>query len=174
MIPVTIDLADLKALVHATAAIKVIENQISAVHRDPGVQQHPLLGDAHDRLASAMRNAERSASGTLVSWDAPLTKEEVNALRYVKQGCDEKRRGGLSVFVISGPDKAPGTKIEISVYDQLAAKGCIEMGQFIQGVMWSGASSPQFTADAERGYAARPTARGLQKLADIDQTKAGE
>ena len=161
MIPVTIDLADLKALVHATAALKVIENQISAVRRDPGVQQHPLLGDAHDRLASAMRNAERSASGTLVNWDAPLTKTEVRALRYVKDGCDEKKPG-LSVFVISSADKGE------QAYEQLAAKGCIEMGQFIQGVMWSGASSPQFTADAERGYAARPTARGLQKLADIE------
>jgi len=161
MTKVTVDLEDLERIVFAASAVKAIEGSLAAWRRDPFVQPHLDFTDAQKRLESAMRNATRGQLGTLVNFDAPLTKEEINALQYVMGACDAKNPG-LALFVISPEDKGePGR--QMSVYDQLAAKGCIEVGQFVQGVVWAGADRPQIVADP-KGYAARPTRRGLEKL----------
>jgi hypothetical protein len=162
MTMVNVDLEDLKSLVFASSAIKTIESTLAAHKRDPFVQAAMPLTEVNDRLASAMRNAERASSGTAVSWDAPLTKEEINALGYVEKAASAKK-AGLGVFVISPEDKGELARV-MSVYDQLAAKGMIEMGQFVQGIVWAGAPAAQLVAN-EKGYAARLTARGREKLA---------
>lgn len=103
-----------------------------------------------------MRNAQRAASNdAVVKFDEPLTKSEIRALRYVDSASN--------VFVISPADKAADGEA-MSIYDRLAAKGCVEMGQFVQGVVWAGAPAAQLTAD-EKGYAARLTHRGRALLA---------
>ena len=161
---VTVDLADLETLVITTGALKTIEGVMASRRNDPFVREHLDFTAAHDRLAAAMRNAKRGDAGTLVGWDDPLNKEEINALQYVAAAVTEKKTG-LLLFVIAPEDKGePGRKM--SVYDQLAAKGYIEIGQFVQGVVWPAASKPDIVADP-KGYAARLTARGRQKLADV-------
>lgn len=171
MTEVTVDLDDLEALVFASSAIKTIEGSLASFRRDPFAQD--ALGrfvPAQRRLESVMRSARRAErNDTLVKYDEPLTIEESNALQYVVSACDayvvsacDAKTPGLALFVISPEDKGePG--VAMSVYDRLAAKGCIEVGQFIQGVMWAGADAPQFVADP-KGYAARPTTRGRGKL----------
>lgn len=169
MSSVQVDLDDLETIVFAAAAIKNIEGVLSARKRDPFMQPHLEFTAAHDRLATAMRNAKRElASGdTLVAYNEPLTKEEANALRYVAKASEDKTPG-ISVFVISPEDKGePG--VAMSVYDRLAAKGCLEMGQFVQGIVWAGAPAPQITADP-KGYAARLTPRGREKLKLVPRT----
>jgi hypothetical protein len=161
MATVTVDLADLETIIFATGVIKTIEGALASRTRDPFVQPHLDYTAAHDRLAAAMRNARRAESGTLVGWDEPLTKEEMGALRYVSAALEQKVPG-IRAFVISPEDKGePGRAM--SVYDRLAAKGCLKMGQFVQGIVWAGENAPQLVAD-EKGYAALITPCGYDKL----------
>jgi hypothetical protein len=162
MTEVTVSLEDLETIVFATGVIKTIEGALASHKRDPFVQPHLDFTATHDRLASAMRNATRAQAGTLVVWDEPLTEVEARALRYVAAACDE-RKPGLGVFVISPEDKAALGEA-MGVYDKLEAKGCLRMGQFIEGVMWAGAAAPAIKPDP-KGYAAQLTPRGRDKLA---------
>lgn len=167
MTQVSVDIEDLERIVFATGAIKSVENALSAYKRDPFIAPHLNYAEAHDRLSEAMRHARRAeANDTLVKFDEPLTSEEASALRYVASACDA-RKPGLDVFVISPADKASDT---MSVYDRLAAKGAIQVGQFIEGVVWAGAAGPDLIA-SEKGYAARLTARGKEKLAALPPPK---
>ena len=116
-----------------------------------------------------MRNATRAEAGTAVDFDAPLTKTEVRALRDVLQVADSGKGGlgHLPWFVISGADKAaPGESM--SIYDRLAAKGCVKVGQIVTGVVWAGEDKPSIKADPERGFAATITDRGRAMLTAID------
>lgn len=163
---VTVDLADLETLVWATAALKTIEGTLANRKVDPFVRAHLDFTEAHERCAAAMRNATRAAAGTAVKWDEPLTKSQARALRYVLDAMD-KRKSGLPWFVISPAEKAaPGERM--GEFDVLAAKGCLKMGQFINGVVWAGASAPDITPDVEKGYAAQITDRGRKKLAEFE------
>lgn len=165
MTSVTVDLADLETIVFATGAIKAIESALANRMADPFVRPHLSYAAAHDRLAQAMRNASRAEAGTLVAFDEPLTKTEARALRYILDAADPKKRvsGVAEWFAISGMDKA-GLDEDMSIYDRLAAKGCVQIGQFVTGVVWSGADRPEVKADQERGFAAKITDRGLAML----------
>lgn len=166
MTAVTVDLADLERIVFAAGVIKTIEGAIASHKRDPFVQPHLDFTEAHNRLATAMRNASRAEAGTLVNFEDPLTKEEANALTYVKKACDgDDRNPGLPFFTISVPDKAEAGRA-MSVYDQLQAKGCVKVGQWITGVVWPGEVSPSISADPDRGYAAVITQRGRTRLTE--------
>lgn len=172
MTAVNVDLADLETIVFATGAIKAIESALANRLVDPFVRPHLDYTAAHDRLATAMRNAARAAAGTLVAFDEPLTKTEVKALRYILDATDpgRKKPGVADLFVISGMDKA-GLGEDMSIYDRLAAKGCVQIGQFITGVVWSGAPSPEVRADPERGFAAKITDRGRALLTAFEGGK---
>lgn len=174
---VTVDYEDLETIIFATGAIKKIEDAISAVKRDPFVQPHLNFGPAHDRLASAMRNAKRAeANDTVVKFDEPLTREEENALRYValaSQGLDKKGKSlpGPNVFTISPADK--DGRPSMSVYDRLTAKGCLEVGTWVEGIVWTGAPAVSVVPSPNpRGYAARLTSRGREKLAALKPKSA--
>lgn len=162
MTAVTVDLQDLEKIVFASSAIKIIESTLAGRKNDPFVRPHLDFTEAHERLATAMRNATRAAAGTLVNFDEPLTKTEARALRYILEAVDE-RKAGLPWFVISAADKAAEGE-DMSIYDRLSAKGCIQIGMFITGVVWTGAPAPDIKADPDRGYAARITARGRSLL----------
>jgi hypothetical protein len=168
MTAVTVDLADLETIVFATGAIKAIESALASRRQDPFVRPHLDYTAAHDRLATAMRNALRAEAGTLVPFDEPLTKTELRALRYVLDATDpnkgaHKKSGVADWFVISGADKAAEGE-KMSVYDRLAAKGCLQIGQFVTGVVWAGAPAPEVKADPDRGFAAKITDRGRAML----------
>lgn len=162
MTAVIVDLADLETIVFATGAIKAIESTLANRMVDPFVRPHLDYTAAHDRLATAMRNARRAEAGTLVQFDEPLTRAEARALRYVLDA-EEVRKSGVAWFAISGPDKAALGE-EMSIYDRLAAKGCVQIGQFVTGVVWSGAPAAEVKADPERGFAAKITDRGRAML----------
>jgi hypothetical protein len=149
---VTIDLADLETIVMTTGALKTIEGALAQRKQDPFVRQHLDFTAAHDRLASAMRNARRAEAGTLVAWDGELDEDEVNALRHIDSG---KR------VQISGHEKQ-----NYHEYDGLSAKGCIVMGQPVVGVIWAGEERPALTPC--QGFALKITDRGREKLAKID------
>ncbi len=169
MTDVTVDLADLEALVFASAAVKNIEALFAVRKQDPFVQPHLEVSASLERCAAAMRNAKRAAAGTVVNWDEPLTKVQANALRYVLKAMNEKK-SGWQLFVISPEDKAARGE-QMSVFDVLAAKGCLRMGQFVDGVLWAGSAAADIKADAEKGYAAQVTDRGRKKLAEFDNAK---
>lgn len=166
MTDVTVDLADLETLVWATAALKTIEGTLANRMVDPFVRPHLNFTEAHERCAAAMRNATRAQTGTAVAWDEPLTKVQANTLRYVLKAMNEKK-SGWQLFVISPADKAAPGEL-MGEFDRLAAKGCLRMGQFVDGVMWAGASAPDIKADADKGYAAQVTDRGRKKLAEFE------
>lgn len=171
MTQVTVDLDDLKALVFGTGAIKNIEGSLASFKSDPFTKTKVPLTEAHDRLASAMRNAERGQLDTVVKFDEPLTKDEQLALVAVSASVKvavKAKKGDLDqVKMISVEEKAAAGE-QMSVYDRLAAKGMIEMGQFIRGILWSGASAPAIVGDT-KGFAARLTRRGYGALEQIQQ-----
>ena len=164
MTQVTVDSDDLEALVFGTGVIKSIEGSLAAFKRDPFTKTNVPLTEAHDRLAAAMRNAKRAQADTLVKWDEPLTKDEQIALAAVAAACKEMG----DVKRISAQDKAPGKGEAMSVFDRIAAKGMIEMGQSLIGILWAGRQAPDITALPE--FAARLTPRGRSIM---EQIKAG-
>ena len=157
MTKVTVDHDDLETIIFATAAIKTIEGALAARKSDPFVRPHLDYTAAHDRLASAMRNAKRAENqDTLVKFDDPLTGEEMTALTGVHEATTGKY---ASRFMVLSTKAGIGGKV---IYDQLAAKGCVEMGTLVHGVVWSGASNPEL--EPEAAYGIRLTARGREKL----------
>ena len=165
---VTVDLEDLEKIVFATSVIKTIESTMAARKNDPFVRPHLEFTEAHDRLASAMRNAHRAEAGTLVAWDGKLEEDEIAMLKaIVRHDRDEEHRAthtGLP-FTISTEEKIGHGGM--STGDRLAAKSCVRMGQFIHGVIWAGDAAPSITPSA-RGFAVTITPRGVQKLAEAE------
>lgn len=144
---VTIDLEDLKALVFSTGVIKNIEGALASFSRDPFVPSIEVLTDAHNRLASIMRNAERGELDTTVNFDEPLTDDELSQLQE------------LSVMELISPQK----RLKTPEIDQLLCKGMIELGTMVEGVLWSGEQMPALKADPS-GFAVRITPRGTEAL----------
>ena len=165
---VTVDLEDLEKIVFATSVIKTIESTMAARKNDPFVRPHLEFTEAHDRLASAMRNARRAEAGTLVAWDGKLEEDEIAMLKaIVRHDRDEEHRAthtGLP-FTISNEEKTG-----YGAADRLAAKSCVRMGQFIHGVIWAGDAAPSITPSA-RGFAVTITPRGVQKLAEAEASQ---
>lgn len=147
---VTVDLSDLERIVFATSAIKGVEAALTQAKNDPFVRPHMQYAEAHDRLASAMRNAMRSeANDTLVKFDEPVTKGELKLLRQ----CPNDR-----VITIQATEK--------TAWDPLSAKGCIEMGTLVTGYIWPGKERPDLFPNPE-GYAVRITPRGISKREEL-------
>ena len=159
---VTVDLADLETLVITTGALKIVEGALQARKADPFVRQHLEFTEAHDRLASAMRNAMRASADTLVPFDEPLDDAEIKLLRDI-----DRSKGSLTP-----KEKAPEKDAAMSVADRLAAKGCVVMGNFVTGIVWAGAKAVSDIRPDNKGFAVKITDRGRQKLAEIDAKKA--
>ena len=157
---VTVDLSDLETLVMTTGALKVIEGALQARKADPFVREHLDFTAAHDRLATAMRNAMRASADTLVPFDEPLDDDETKLLRDIDGGID----------LLSVTEKAPPMGQSMSVADRLAAKGCVLMGNFVRGIVWGNGQKPELVVDP-KGFAVKITDRGRQKLAALDAKK---
>ena len=157
---VSVDLDDLEKLVLTSGVMKTIEGLLVARKNDPFVRPHLEFSEAHDRLATAMRNARRVDAGTLVPWDGELDDEEVEWLRVAEK----------AGFWISRKDKEPKAGENMSIMDKLAAKGCVIIGHFVTGVSFAG-STPELTVDP-KGFPIRITDRGREKLAKIDAAKS--
>ena len=159
---VTVDLADLETLVITTDAMKIVEGALQARKANPFVRQHLEFTEAHDRLASAMRNAMRASADTLVPFDEALDDNEIKLLRQINDN-----KGSLTP-----EEKAPEKDAAMSVADRLAAKGCVVMGNFVTGIVWAGAKAVSDIRPDNKGFAVKITDRGRQKLAEIDAKKA--
>ena len=159
---VTVDLADLETLVITTGTMKTIESALQARRSDPFVRQHLEFTEAHDRLASAMRNAMRASADTVVKFDEPLDGDEIQILRQIDAG-----KGSLTT-----KEKAPEKDAAMSVADRLAAKGCVVMGNFVTGILWAGAKAVSDIRADDKGFAVKITDRGRQKLAEFNAKKA--
>lgn len=167
---VEVNVADLEAIIQAAGIIKTIEGALASRRTDPFVKPYLDFTDAHNRLTAAWRDAQRAEADTLVKYDAPLTREEVNALQYVAAGAPQGAPGGATYFTISPEDKGePGR--EMSVYDQLSAKGLIRIGQWCVGVVWPGASQVSDVKPDPKGYAAQLTERGARVLWEVVDRK---
>lgn len=159
MTDVTVQLEDLEALVFSTGVIRGIEGALAAFHRDPFSHPKIPLSEAHNRLASAMRNAMRAQAGTLVNWDEPLTDEELKLLRRVEKGENK-----LPWIIIPPAEKAPKGSEAMSLVDRLMCKGCVVVGQLARAIVWSDSPGhPALQADPT-GFAVKITPRGKQKL----------
>lgn len=152
---VTVDLEDLERIVYAASAVKQIEGALAAWKRDPFVQPHLEFTPAQKRLESAMRNAKRAAADTVVKYDEPLTEEEASMLSEVVDS--------FVAVEITASEKAPKPGELMSIYDRLAAKGAVEIGQKLNGVLWAGADRPEIVPVPK--YLVRETARGCGMLA---------
>lgn len=149
---VTVDLDDLEKLVFGSGALKTIEGALVQRKEDPFVKPHLDFTDAHNRLAGVMRQARRNPADTVVDFNESLTDDEKYALRQVRPG-----------FSITPEMKMPKAGEVMSVYDRLAAKGCVVMGQLLVGVLWADNPRPEVSPDP-RGFAIKLTSRGVQKL----------
>ena len=164
MTAVTVDLADLERLVMTTGAIKAIEQAMHQRRNDPFVREHLNFTEAHDRLATVMRNAQRSKSGgnTLVEFDGPLEDDEVKVLLRLKatdQGWFHR---------ISTKEKL-GSYLKdnkLSVFDRLSAKGMCIIGQLCEGAVFAGDPGPQIRPTL--GFAVKVTDRGRAKVAEME------
>ena len=144
---VTVKLEDLEALVFSTGAIKAIEQALLLRKNDPFVKPYLDLTEAHNRLASAIRNARRSEAGTAVNWDDPLNENERKFL----------------MDLTIGEWVSPTFRLEHPEIDSLMAKGCLVMGQFVEGILWSDRTKPELKVSA-KGFPLKVTARGQEKL----------
>jgi len=158
MSSVTVDLEDLKALVFYTGVIKTIEGVLASHRADPFVPPVLEITAAHDRLAAAMRNAERSTADTLIAWDGELDAEETRLLRVIDED---------GTMTLTRDEKAPEPGEPMSVADRLAAKGCVIIGQLVKGILWAGDKQPTLVPDPS-GFPVKITGRGREKLAKIN------
>jgi len=149
---VLVDLNDLETLVMTTGALKTVEQALNARRSDPFVRAHLDFTDAHNRLATQMRDARRSErNDTVIQFDEPLTLDESKYMYglYISS-CgyyvyhDEQ-------FVEQRP-----------VINSLQAKGMVCRGRYMNGVLWDGEAHPQLKED-HKGFAVRLTYRGRQK-----------
>lgn len=161
MTQITVDLDDLEALIFSTGAIKVIETAVDQSKKDPFRLQHKSrLTGAHDRLATAARNIRRGQEPAY-NYNKPLTTAEANYLAQICAAYDpsDAQKRFIRITANERLDKPPEGRPEIN---QLAAKGMIEIGAPVTGVVWSGAEHAEVTPDPT-GYLLRPTKQGLQQ-----------
>lgn len=164
MTEVTVDLDDLETLVFAASAIREIEQAVQRMRRDPFVAPH-LGSEALNRLAEAVRHAKRAQrNDTLVLWDAPLSGNEVLALKRIV-GLHDDAPGTMGWVRVPASDKEPKLGEPMSDLDRLACKGCVRIGNPIDGVLWSGEERPAYRIDPT-GFCVEVTRRGRIKLSE--------
>jgi len=156
MAQVTVDLSDLETLVFTTGALKTIEGALQSRKSDPFVQPHLNFTEAHNRLATAMRNASRGTADTVVPWDEPLETYE----RHFLESVANNEENGLPTTI--GTD----FRLEHPEIDRLMCKGAITLGQLVKGVIWAGKDRPEPPPDPS-GFAVRVTERGRSKLTKV-------
>lgn len=145
---VQVEIEDLETLIFATSIIKVIEGCLQSRKTDPFVKPHLEYTDASNRLAAAMNHARREYAETAVEWNGVLTREEEKLL---------KEFIASKTFQITGEFRKKDKAV-----DSLAVKGCIRIGQLIQGAVWPGEDRPDI--QPVPGYALAITPRGQDKL----------
>jgi hypothetical protein len=146
---VEVEIEDLETIVFATAVIKTVEGALQSRKQDPFVRPHLEYTKAHDALVLAMNSARRSESSgmTATAWDGDLTDNEIRLLQNFED---------IPVLVI-----APEFRKKHPV-DSLTAKGCLRIGQCVEGAVWPGESKADIRPLPSFAIAITP--RGREKL----------
>ena len=155
---VTVDLDDLEALVWGSGAIKAIEASLASFRRDPFTPNPEVISQAHERLATAVRQAKRDGAGTAVDFNEPLTSAELKLLRKtaVNAAATHKRGAPFPVTLINTKDK-------VGDYDRLAAKGCIVIGTTGAAFVFPGQKDPLLIIEPNK-LGVMITPRGSDRL----------
>jgi hypothetical protein len=150
---VMVDLDDLETLVMTTGALKTVEQALNARKSDPFVRAHLDFTDAHDRLASQMRNARRSQNkDTVIEFDGKLTEAELGYLTQLEES--------LAGYFLYHDEKYSNSRLNIT---SLQAKGMVHRGRYLNGVLWEGENHPQLKEDT-KGFAVKLTQRGKEAV----------
>ena len=148
---VEVEIEDLETIIFATAIIKSIESALQQRKQDPFIKPHLDYTAASEALTQAMNSARRSVADTKIEWDGALTKDEQALLKE---------------FVASNTFEVTAEfRLKTKEVDQLAAKGCIRIGQLVSGAVWPGEDRPDLRP--VQGYALAITSRGKDKLAKL-------
>lgn len=158
---VTVDLKDLETIIYSTASIKQIEHVLAARKYDPLVKSELEYKSAHDNLVFAMNSAIRAQNQTMTSWDGELTEEELDYLKSLSSSLMER--------IV--PEVDAKKRFELPI-DQLAAKGCVKIGQCVRGAIWPGQT--QADLKAVDLFAVMITPRGRTKLEESLKPKQDE
>lgn len=146
---ITIAIDDLETLIFASGALKDVENAMASASRDIqilGAKHH--LSAARDRLASAMRAAQREQV-----FQAP-NQADINRLRELEESGAGLKPLGIPVDCQSERYRECQT---------LMLKGLVELGTYREVVMW-GSSGDVSTKDRPLVQQVRLTARGKAAL----------
>ena len=146
---VEVDIEDLETIVFATGVIKTIEGALQSRKQDPFVQPHLEYSKAHNNLVAAMNSARRSENtGTAIAWDGKLDDKELKML---------VKFSAAPVITITGE-----FRFKFNEIDRLLSKGCIRMGQRVEGAVWPG--EPKADIRPTEDFAVAITQRGKDKL----------
>lgn len=146
---VEVEIEDLETIVFATAVIKTVEGALQSRKQDPFVRPHLEYTKAHDALVSAMNSARRSESSgmTVTAWDGDLTDNEIALLEEFED----------SPSLVINPQFRKKHPV-----DDLAAKGCLRIGQCVEGAVWPGEAKADIRPLPT--FAIAITLRGREKL----------
>ena len=147
---VEVEFEDLETIVFATAAIKQIETALAARKQDPFVRPHLAYTNAHNNLTAAMNSARRAQADTLVAWDGELSNDEIKLLTRLTNY-------DLPTVEVTGDYRRKTSEI-----DTLSAKGCIRIGQRVEGSVWPGEPSAELRIVPS--FSLQITRRGKEKL----------
>lgn len=148
---VEVEIEDLETIIFATAIIKSIESSLQQRKQDPFIKPHLDYSKASEALTQAMNYARRSEADTKIAWDGILSKNEVALLKE---------------FVASDTFEVTAEfRLKTKEIDQLAAKGCIRIGQLVSGAVWPGEARPDIRP--VQGFALAITQRGKDKLSKL-------
>lgn len=142
-------------------------------HDDPFAKPHMPYTDALDRIAEAVHWEKRRGAGTAVDFHEPLDDEQAGLLRemfeFLERDGDSSPYG---IFLLHGRMAiSPKMKTD-GAFDRLAAKGCVEIGRFLVGALWSSAPNrPEWSAD-QSAFLVRTTPRGREMLSAYDKEKS--
>lgn len=148
---VEVELEDLETLIFATSIIKVIEGSLQARKSDPFIKPYLEYTNASNNLTTAMNHARRATAATETAWNGELDAAEIKLLKEFIQS---------PTFQIDGEFRKKRPAV-----DSLMTKGCIRIGQLVQGAVWPGEDRPDI--QAVPGYALAITNRGSDKLAKL-------
>lgn len=149
---VEVEIEDLETIIFATAVIKTIEGQLAARKQDPFVRPHLAYSVAHDNLVAVMNGARRAVADTKTEWDGELDEDELSFLKELDT---------VILLEVDGTFKRKSKWI-----DSLASKGCLQIGQCVEGAVWPGADRADLKT--VQRFAIKITKRGRDKLEKLE------
>lgn len=150
---VEVELEDLETIIFSSAVIKSIEGALAARHKDPFTKPHLVCTTALNNLTNVMNAARRATADTATAWDGELTNKEIKLLASIEH--DE----------YPSVECSAAFRQKNAEVDSLASKGCIRIGQKVEGHIWAGDTRPELVPMPS--YTMAITERGREKLKKV-------